>query len=194
MLQLTSPLILASKSPRRHQLLKEVGFEFTVQTKDIDESYPKNYPVSRVAVLLAERKARAFEEMSKDNIILTADTIVIKDLKILGKPSSMDVARKILKSLSGNCHEVITGFCICYKGKYYIDSSVTYVFFRNLEDPEIDYYLDHNSPLDKAGAYGIQEWIGMIGVERIEGSFYNVMGLPVMMVYEKMKKLNLLKY
>ena len=175
-------------------MLSDLGFEFATMSKKIDERYPKDYPVSRVAVYLAEKKAMPFEDLSENNIIITADTVVIKDLKILGKPSSEDEARDMLRSLSGNCHEVISGFCICHQRKYYVDSAVTYVFFRDLEEKEINYYVKNYSPVDKAGSYGIQEWIGMIGIERIEGSFYNVMGLPVVMVYDKLRRLNLVDY
>ncbi|MFC2123984.1 Maf family nucleotide pyrophosphatase [Bacteroidota bacterium] len=194
MLKLKYPLILASHSTRRQKLLRDMGFEFTIQTKEIEECYPKEFPVSRVAGYLAEHKARAYEDLNNENIILTADTVVIMDLNILGKPSNIDEARGMIQKLSGNCHEVISAFCISYQGEYYIDDAVTYVFFRDLNNAEIEYYLTHYVPLDKAGSYGIQEWIGMIGIERIEGSFYNVMGLPVLKVYEKMKSLNLLMY
>ncbi len=194
MLKLKYPLILASHSSRRQKLLRDMGFEFTIQTKEVEEFYPEGFPVSRVAGYLAEHKARAFEEFSNENIVLTADTVVITGQNILGKPSTVEEAREMLQRLSGNCHEVISAFCISYQGEYYTDDAVTYVFFRDLDATEIEYYLTHYVPMDKAGSYGIQEWIGMIGIERIEGSFYNVMGLPVDKVYEKMKSLNLFVY
>lgn len=178
-------IILGSQSPRRKQLLEGLGLHFTVKTQDTDEKFPENLDKFQIAVYLAELKARAFEtEMNENDLIITADTIVWLDDEVLGKPVDYDDAFLILKKLSGKKHEVITGVCIKTKQKSVSFHAITDVCFKKLSDQEIKYYLDNYKPYDKAGAYGVQEWIGYVAVERVDGSFYNVMGLPVQRLYE----------
>jgi septum formation protein len=178
-------IILASKSPRRQQLLKELGWEFTILTKDIDESFPDDLKREHVALYLCEHKAKAFNDvLSDDTIVITADTIVCLDDLIINKPEDANDAHRMLRLLSGRQHDVYTGVCISSPDKtksFFVKSSV---FFKELSNEEIDYYITVYRPFDKAGAYGIQEWIGFIGIEKIEGSYFNVMGLPVKEVYE----------
>jgi septum formation protein len=188
---LNTQLILASNSPRRKQILEEAGISFRVQTKDIPEIYPESLDCIEVPSYLAALKAKAFSDLN-DQTIITADTIVLLDGKILGKPSGRDDAFAMLRSLSGKKHEVITGVCILNKNTELIFSDTTDVYFKSLSDEQINYYLDHFKPYDKAGAYGIQEWIGMVGVEKISGSYFNVMGLPIHKVYAELKKLALI--
>jgi len=181
--------ILASKSPRRQQLLKSLDIEFSVRTKDVDETYPDHLSNEEVPVYLAELKANAFKsELKENDLLITADTIVCLRDQILGKPESYDDAVKMLKVLSAHTHEVITGVCLSSMKKMVSFFSRTKVDFKELSDEEIEYYIRHYQPFDKAGSYGIQEWIGAIGIRRIEGSFYNVMGLPIQKLYEEIKK------
>lgn len=181
------PLILASKSPRRQQLLKDAGFEFQVITKDVDESFPVDMPAKDVAAYLSKKKTDAFNEELKDQILITADTVVKVDEEILNKPSDFDEAMVMLKKLSNRSHEVITGFTLKSSEKQFTYSDTTVVHFKKLTKEEIEFYITNFKPFDKAGAYGIQEWIGMIGITKIEGSYFNVVGLPVQLVYEKLK-------
>lgn len=178
-------LILASKSPRRYELLKSMDLDFEVRTKDTEESFPADLPLSEVAGYLSELKARAFQdEIENEDIILTSDTVVIINGEFLEKPKDKKEAYQMLRKLSGNEHEVITGICLYSKEKCVTMQDTTKVFFKHLTDREIYYYIDHYKPFDKAAAYGIQEWIGYIGVQKIEGSYFTVMGLPVHLVYE----------
>jgi len=178
-------IILASASPRRKQLLQELGVNFRVQPKDIEEHFDANLSPELVAEQLSESKALAFseEELDEKTIIITADTVVTIDGVILGKPKDAEEAREMLRRLSGRSHEVITGVTLRSATKMETFSVVTKVFFKELSDEEIDYYITNFKPFDKAGAYGIQEWIGHIAVERIEGSYFNVMGLPTHRLY-----------
>lgn len=186
---MTLSLILASKSPRRQQLLKEAGFDFIVKTLDTDESYPENLAANAVASYLAKKKAEAFVPVLEDGeVVITADTVVILDDQILGKPKDNTEAKKMLKALSGQLHHVTTGVCIANSSKMIVFDDTTSVRFKKLTDKEIDFYIEKYKPLDKAGAYGIQEWIGMIGIEKIAGSYFNVMGLPTHLVYEELKR------
>lgn len=181
-------IILASASPRRRFLLKQLGLEFTSISAEIDESFPDGMTPDEIAIFLAEKKAGHFEESLEDpkNILITADTLVLIDGHILGKPDGRKGAMKMLQTLSGNMHQVVTGVCIrsCDKSRSFTDW--TDVYFNPLSDAEIDYYLTHYKPYDKAGAYGAQEWIGYIGIKRLEGSYFNVMGLPVQKLYEEL--------
>lgn len=180
-------LILASKSPRRQQLLGDLGLSFEVITLDVDESFPENMPVNEVAAFLAEKKAAAFSaEITGNQLIITADTIVTKGSFVLNKPDNTDQAREMLRILSGKKHEVITGVCLLSKSKKVVFSAKTDVWFKELSEEEISYYIEHYKPFDKAGAYGIQEWIGYIGIYRIDGSYFNVMGLPVQQLYTQL--------
>ncbi|MCG8474831.1 MAG: Maf-like protein [Cytophagales bacterium] len=182
-------IILASQSPRRKELLEKAGFEFTAVSLDADESYPDNLPAKEVAEFLARKKADARGAVQPDEIIVTSDTVVLANGRILGKPENKTEAYEMLASMSGKSHEVVSGVCLKTNDAVTSFSASTRVFFKKLTDEEINYYIDTYRPYDKAGAYGIQEWIGMIGIEKIEGSFYNVMGLPVDRVYTELKKL-----
>lgn len=183
-------ITLASGSPRRKQMLEELGIEFTVKTKETDESYPSNINPIEVAEYIARKKASAFDFDIKENeIIITADTIVLIDNIILGKPKDREDAYNMLKLLSGKSHKVITGVCLMTKERKHSFSSNTDVYFKKLSDKEINYYIDNYKPFDKAGAYGIQEWIGLIGVERIDGSYFNVVGLPIQKLHSEIIKL-----
>lgn len=183
-------LILASASPRRQQLMKDAGFTFEVKLKKIAEDYPKDIPIEKVPEYLSKVKAEAFrEELNPDEVLVTADTVVCIHDKILGKPANRAEAIRMLQELSGNRHLVVTGVCVTTCTKQLSFSALTNVFFKTLSTEEVEYYVDVYKPFDKAGAYGIQEWIGYIGIERIEGSFYNVMGLPVQKLYETLRML-----
>ena len=182
-------IILASQSPRRAQLLSAAGIPFIVRTRPIEEIFPAGMPTGEVAEFLAREKARAaagFLEEERD-VILAADSIVLLGEVIFGKPSDREEAIHILRRLSGRTHRVITGVCLLSREKERVFSGITDVTFEKLSLPEIEYYVDHYRPYDKAGAYAIQEWIGMVGISRIEGTFTNVMGLPVDLLYEELK-------
>lgn len=182
-------IILGSASPRRKELLAGLDIPFKVKTfPDVDESYPEHLQREEIPLFLACLKADAFKDLLKENdLLITADTIVWLNEKVYGKPKDEDEAKAMLKALSGNVHEVITGVCISTNDKQQVFYAVSKVKFANLDEEEIDYYVNKYKPYDKAGAYGVQEWIGYIGVERLEGSFYNVMGLPVRMLYQHLK-------
>jgi septum formation protein len=177
-------LILASGSPRRQQFFKELDVDFTIEVREIEETYPKHLLASEITDYLAQLKASAFDNLSEKDIIITSDTIVWKDSKAIGKPTDIEDARKMLQNLSGAMHEVITS--VCFTGKHFQKTinDTTKVWFKVLTEDEISYYLTHYKPFDKAGSYGIQEWIGYIGIDRLEGSYFNVMGLPTHLVYK----------
>lgn len=185
-------LVLASNSPRRKELLAGLDIPFEVRVIDgIDESHPEGVDIYSISEVLAMRKADAYEgNIADDEVILTADTVVILDDQILEKPTSLENAKEMLRSLSGRSHNVVTGVCIGTKEdlNYKHFSVLTEVRFKQLTDEEIDYYVETYRPLDKAGAYGIQEWIGYVGVTGMDGSFYNVMGLPVQRIYPELIK------
>ncbi|MDX9882490.1 MAG: Maf family nucleotide pyrophosphatase [Prolixibacteraceae bacterium] len=177
-------IILASKSPRRQQLLSDLGLTFDPMETGADESFPDDMPVEKVAAFLAEKKADALlPELKGNQLVITADTIVVLEGKILNKPDDAAHARGMLQSLSGKKHEVITGVCLRSNEKKVVFSVATKVWFKKLSDEEIDFYIENCKPFDKAGAYGIQEWIGYVGIYRIDGSYFNVMGLPVQQLY-----------
>lgn len=184
-------LILASNSPRRKELLAGLGLPFEVRVlSGIDESYPDAIPVGDVALHIAGLKADAYRTtIAPDEIIITADTVVIVGDEILGKPVDEADAHRMLRLLSGRTHQVTTGVCIVAKEWERRFAVTTDVTFKTLSDEEIRYYVDTFKPFDKAGAYGIQEWIGYIGVTALQGSYYNVMGLPVQRIYEAIKEL-----
>lgn len=184
-------VILASQSPRRQQLLSQIGFLFEIRTKPVEEIYPDNLTGVQISEYLVRLKADAFTLIDSDEIILTADTIVWHQNKALGKPNDADEARKMLQSLSGKSHEVITSVGIKTNQNLHIFSDVTQVFFRDLLLQEINHYIKHYQPFDKAGAYGIQEWIGAIGIKKIIGSYNNVVGLPTEKLYHELKKLGI---
>lgn len=183
-------LILASASPRRQQLMKDAGFTFEVRLKNVEEKYPQELHLENVPEYLSKVKASAFrEELKADEVLITADTVVCIHDRILGKPADRKEAISMLRKLSGNRHLVVTGVSVTTRTEQLSFSSRTDVFFKHLSNEEIIFYVDTYKPFDKAGAYGIQEWIGYIGIERIEGSFYNVMGLPIQKLYETLRKL-----
>jgi septum formation protein len=184
MITLSVPLILASNSPRRQQLLRELGFDFTVEVRPTDEVFPADMPPSDVAGFLAQHKAEQFQSDLGNQLVLCADTIVVVENEILNKPANEAEARAMLQKLSGRTHEVITGICLLSSDGFHTISDVAKVEFKTLTNTEINYYINHYRPFDKAGAYGIQEWIGMVGINRIEGSFYTIMGLPLHQVYQ----------
>ncbi|PWK26682.1 septum formation protein [Arcicella aurantiaca] len=188
MLKLNKTLLLASNSPRRQQLLRDAGFEFTVKVKDTNEDFPKTMPVEEVPAYLARKKAEAFRDELGSQIILTADTIVVIDKDILNKPKDASEAREMLRKLSGRQHQVITGVCVMTAESTESFIDIAEVFFRELTDWEIDYYIETCRPFDKAGSYGVQDFIGMVGIPRMEGSYFTVMGLPVHKVYEALSK------
>ena len=196
-------IILASNSPRRRELLSGLGLEYEVRTvPGLDESYPEGLPMEEIPQYISRKKAAAYS-LDADELLITADTIVWHDGEVLGKPADEEDARQMLRKLSGKTHQVVTGVTLTFRNEelrikneespfHHSFASVSQVSFAQLSESEIDYYVTHYHPLDKAGAYGIQEWIGYIGVTSIEGSYFNVMGLPVQRLYTEMKKLNLL--
>lgn len=183
-------ITLASGSPRRQQFFSELGLNFTVCTKSVKEIYPKHLQGIEITNYLAELKASSFDNNIEDNeIIITSDTIVWFENKALGKPKDYKEAFKMLQKMAGKTHEVITSVCFKTKLKTDLINCVTKVTFTKLTSNEINYYLETYKPFDKAGAYGIQEWIGLIGISKVEGSYTNVVGMPTEMVYTYLKKL-----
>lgn len=179
-------IILASQSPRRRELLAGLGLEFEVKTlPGVDESYPEEMPAEQVPEFIAGKKAEAYQVEGND-LLITADTLVMVDDEILGKPHDAADARRMLRLLSGKKHRVVTGVCIKTCGRSSHFSVATDVAFKVLTDNEIDYYIARYQPFDKAGAYGVQEWIGYIGVTALHGSYYNVMGLPIQRIYQEL--------
>ena len=182
-------IILASNSPRRKELLAGLDLDYEVKVlPDIEENYPKDLPTPEIPVYIAAEKAAAYQSMMKaDDLIITADTVVVLGDEVLGKPADLNDARNMLRKLSGQTHQVITGVCLMTQKKQRQFAVTTDVTFKELTDEEIDYYVETYKPLDKAGAYGIQEWIGYIGVTGLNGSYFNVMGLPVQRIYNELK-------
>ncbi len=182
-------IILASKSPRRQELLRGMGVDFEILTKETPENYPTDLPLDEVPKYLSLQKSLAFrdEELPADYLLITSDTVVICEGEILGKPKDKEDAERMLRLLSGKTHHVVTGVTVRSAKKtesFAVRSNVT---FAELDDEEINYYIEHCKPYDKAGAYGIQEWIGYVGISGLEGSFYNVMGLPTRKLYQCLK-------
>lgn len=182
-------IILGSASPRRQELLKSLGFTFLCKPINADESFPENIKAQEIPIYLAGKKGNAYPDEIKENeILITADTIVWCEDKVLNKPADFKEGKKMLETLSGKMHEVFTAVCLKSNTKQITFFDVSKVYFKKLNSEEIDYYLINFKPYDKAGGYGVQEWIGYIGIEKIEGSFYNVMGLPVKKLYEELIK------
>ena len=183
-------IILASNSPRRKELLAGIDVQFEVRViQDIDESYPADLPTKDIAEYISHKKAAVYQQqMAPDELIITADTIVVLGNEVMGKPHDEADARRMLRELSGRTHQVITGVTLTTIQKQVSFSVETDVTFKQLSDSEIDYYVNHYKPFDKAGAYGIQEWIGHIGVTGLQGSYFNVMGLPVQRIYEALRQ------
>ncbi len=186
-LSLHYPLILASNSPRRREILSQAGFAFSVVASDVDESFPVDMPLSEVPVFLSEKKARVLADINPNAIILAADTVVILDNIILNKPADKSEAREMLQLLSGKTHEVVTGITLITPNETVSIADSAMVSFRSLADWEVDWYVKGGFGLDKAGAYGVQDFIGMAGIEKINGSFYTVMGLPIFHVFNLLK-------
>jgi len=190
MLEISIPykIILASNSPRRQELLRELGFNFEIRVRRVDESYPEHLTMHEVALFLCEKKAMAFSEseLGKNELLITADTIVCLEDEILNKPLDRPHAIEMLQKLSGKKHSVITGVCLKSVEKIHSFFDSTDVYFRRLSIEEIEFYVDHYKPFDKAGAYGIQEWMGCAAIEKIEGSYFNVVGLPTARLYEEL--------
>lgn len=184
-------VILASNSPRRKQLLEQLGVNFVTRVlKDIDESYPEDLLAEDVAEYISRKKSAVYcEQMTENELIITADTVVVCGNEILGKPKNSIEASNMLHKLSGRTHKVVTGVTIATKEFSKSFSSITEVTFAELSDNEIDYYVEVYKPFDKAGAYGIQEWIGCVGVSGMNGSYYNVMGLPIFRLYQELKNI-----
>lgn len=181
-------IILGSASPRRKQLLTELGIEFNIKTTQKEEKYPENLDGAEIAEFLAKQKAEVIsKELTGNYLLITADTIVIQNNEILHKPTDKDDAQRILQNLSGKSHKVISGVCIKSAKKEVVFSSETEVTFNKLSEDEILYYIENFKPFDKAGSYGIQQWIGYIGIEKIKGSYNNVVGLPTAELYQKLK-------
>ena len=182
-------IILASKSPRRQELLRGMGVDFTILTKETPENYPADLPLDEVPKYLSLQKSLAFKdnELPADYLLITSDTVVICEGEILGKPKDREVAVRMLRMLSGKTHHVVTGVTVRSAERTESFAVRSNVAFADLDQDEIDYYIEHCQPFDKAGAYGIQEWIGYVGISGLEGSFYNVMGLPTRRLYQVLK-------
>lgn len=181
-------LILGSKSPRRQELLKSLDLEFVVQVKSVDESFPSELPVEELAELIARKKAEAFNDLANNELVITSDTVVVCEGRALAKAADAHEAQQMLQLLSGKKHQVITGVCLKTTTKSISFSETTQVHFDVLTPEEIEYYINKYQPFDKAGAYGIQEWIGMVGIKGIEGDYYNVMGLPLHRLYKELQQ------
>lgn len=185
-------LILASNSPRRRELLSGLGLDYEVRVmKDIDESFPETLKGEDIPVYISRKKADAYK-LSADEVLVTADTIVYLEGRVLGKPATPEEACRMLSDLSGKTHQVITGVTLTTASMQHSFSSVSEVTFAELTPQEISYYVENYKPMDKAGAYGIQEWIGYIGVTALHGSYFNVVGLPIQRLYSELKKMNLI--
>lgn len=184
-------ILLASKSPRRKELLESLGYQFETVSVECEEVFPKNLEISKVAAYLSELKANAFREVSEGEILITADTIVALENEVLGKPENEEQAEEMLRKLSGNVHQVYTGITIKTQNKKITRTDVAEVEFSHFTQDEIEFYIKNFKPLDKAGSYGIQEWIGMAKTSKINGSFYTIMGLPTHIVYEELYQLEI---
>ena len=182
-------IILASGSPRRQQFFKDLDIDFTIQLKEIEEIYPKELKGIEITEYLADLKSKAFKDLQENDLLITSDTIVWLENNALGKPKNKEEAFSMLRSLSGKKHSVITSISIKNKNFHKIINDTTLVTFKNLSDTEINYYIENYKPFDKAGAYGIQEWIGFIAIENLEGSYFNVVGLPVHKLYKELMNL-----
>ncbi|MBQ4822497.1 Maf-like protein [Aquimarina sp. MMG016] len=182
-------IILASGSPRRQQFFKDLDLDFTIQLKEVEEIYPDHLQASAISDYLAKLKSDAFGDLQDNDILITSDTIVWHNNKAIGKPKNLEDAKRMITLLSDDTHEVITSVCFKTKSQVKVVHHTTKVTFKKLSSEEINYYINTHKPLDKAGAYGIQEWIGFIGIVHIEGSYFNVMGLPTHLVYETLTAL-----
>lgn len=184
-------IILASQSPRRQELLKELALDFDIETRPIDEVYDSNLKGAAITDYLSSLKASAFNELTPQDLLITSDTIVWIDDQALGKPQNHEEACKMLSMMSGKMHQVFTSVCFTTANKQWTISDETKVYFKTLTYEEIEHYVSHYKPFDRAGSYGIQDWLGCIGIEKIDGCYYNVMGLPLPKVYSFLKNLEL---
>ena len=182
-------IILASGSPRRQDFFRELGMDFSIEVREIEETYPESLKGSEITDYLARLKATAFDDLKERDIVVTSDTIVWKDQLAIGKPKNFEEAKAMLKNLSGNMHEVITSVCFTGRDFQKTINDTTKVWFKELSEEEIIYYLTNYKPYDKAGSYGVQEWIGYIAIEKLEGSYFNVMGLPTRLVYKSLMEI-----
>lgn len=182
-------ILLASNSPRRKELLQNLGYDFEVVSISCEEIFPENLPSEKVAAYLSELKSNAFRNLENNEILITADTVVVLENEILGKPKNEEEAFRMLKKLSGKTHQVFTGISVRTNSQIITKTDVANVFFDEINDGEIHYYIKNFKPLDKAGSYGIQEWLGMAKIRKIEGSFYTIMGLPTHLIHEILKTL-----
>ncbi len=186
---LNKKIILASNSPRRHQFLRDIGIHFEVKTHAVEEVYPPHLMGAEIPNYLAKLKATPFKNLQPDEVVITSDTIVWSNHQCLGKPTDIPEAKSMLEQLSGSSHEVITAVGFTLANAQHLIHEVSTVYFKPLTEEEIEFYIDHFKPFDKAGAYGIQEWIGTIGIEKIEGSYTNIVGLPVAQVLATLEKI-----
>lgn len=182
-------IILASGSPRRQNFFKELDLDFTIDVREVEEIYPEELSGSEITDYLAQLKASAFSGLSESDVVITSDTIVWKDRIAIGKATNPSEAREMLRNLSGAMHEVITSVCFTSKNFQKTLHDTTKVWFKELTNEEIEYYLNTYQPYDKAGSYGVQEWLGYIGIDKLEGSYFNVMGLPTRLVYKTLMEL-----
>ncbi|MBW8362544.1 MAG: Maf family nucleotide pyrophosphatase [Kaistella sp.] len=180
-------ILLASQSPRRKELLRGLGYDFETVPLDCDEIYPETLDVKEIAQYLSELKANAFRKLEKDEILITADTIVAVGNEVLGKPQDAEHAKEMIRKLSGQTHEVYTGITLRTSEKTVSQTDVAFVEIEEVGDEEIDFYIERCKPFDKAGSYGVQEWFGMAKIKKIEGSFYTVMGLPTHLIYQLLR-------
>lgn len=182
-------IILASNSPRRQQFLKEIGLDFRIKTHSIEEVFPEELKAAEISDYLVKLKAEPFKSLTEKQLVITADTIVWHNNQCLGKPKDRAEAVKMLQQLSGEAHQVVTSVAFTQADQQKVIHQVSTVYFKALTAAEIDYYIDNYQPFDKAGAYGIQEWIGTVGIEKIEGSYTNIVGLPVAQVLATLEKI-----
>ena len=182
-------IILASGSPRRQHFFRELDLDFNIDVRPVEEDFPSHLSGSEITDFLARLKASAFHDIGENDIVVTSDTIVWMNNEAINKPGDFEEARKMLRQLSGSAHDVITSVCFTGSGFQKVVNDTTRVWFRELTEEEIEYYVQTYKPFDKAGSYGIQEWIGYIGIERLEGSYFNVMGLPTRLVYKTLMEL-----
>ncbi|MBR9831045.1 Maf family nucleotide pyrophosphatase [Acidiluteibacter ferrifornacis] len=187
--KLNKKVILASKSPRRQELLKGLCIDFEIRTKDIDESYPNHLQEAEIPSFISEKKAAAFaDDLEADELLITSDTVVCLNGKVLEKPKSLDEGKQMLRELSGQTHTVYSAVCLLDTKKKIVFCDQTEVTFKPLDEEEIEFYINQFQPLDKAGAYGVQEWIGYIAIQKMTGSYYTVMGMPMHLLYDELKK------
>ena len=189
MLKFPFQIVLGSQSPRRKELLSLMNIDFRVEVQEVEESYPENLTPVEIATHIASKKAKAFKGLSANELLITADTIVAQHQHILGKPTNAAHAKEMIQQLAGNTHEVITAVAFQYQSQLITFHDCTKVYMNPLSEAEINHYIENYKPYDKAGAYGIQEWIGLVAIQKIEGSYTNVMGLPTEKLYQELQKI-----